>query len=62
VNSGIARGGPFHGYPLHNPELEQRIAVDQHSRRPIVGMVSSTDPFIKFGTYRFADGVWAWQE
>lgn len=60
MNSGICQGGPLHGHPNHHPEDSHRLAIDQHTLKAIPGMVSSTDPFIKFGTYRFADGVWTW--
>lgn len=62
MNSGICHGGPLHGHPMHHPEDSCRLAVDQHTNRSIPGMVASADPFIKFGTYRFADGIWTWHE
>lgn len=62
MNSGICQGGPLHGYANHHPEASHQLAVDQHTKRAIPGMVASADPYIKFGTYRFADGIWTWTE
>lgn len=60
MNSATCQGGPFHGRLLHHPEASYRVAVDQHTKRAIPGMIASADEAIKFGTYRFADDVWTW--
>lgn len=66
MNSGTCHGGPLDGRTLHHPEPAYRVAIDPYPGRggpkTIPGMVASADPFIKFGTYRFADGVWTWHE
>lgn len=68
MNSGTCRGGPLDGKNLHHPAPRYQVAIDEHSKKTIPGYYRPSDPLsvvpvaIRFGTYRFADGVWTWQE
>ncbi len=58
---GPCNGGPYDMERLtHHCEV-LRVAIHMPSRKPIPAMVASADPDIKFGEYRFADGIWNWR-
>lgn len=65
MNSGKCHGGPLDGKKLHHPEPSYQVAIDPYpgrgGPRTIPGMVASADPdVIRFGVYRFTDGMWTW--
>jgi hypothetical protein len=62
MSSGTCDGGPYHGKNLHHHGSTFRVAIDRFSSKAIPGMIAGVETDIRFGEYRFADGIWTWHE
>jgi hypothetical protein len=63
MSKGICRGGPYDGQTLDFPTRDYVVAT--HFHPPLTLKPSEPNdelPEIKFGSYRFALGVWHWRD
>jgi len=64
MNYGLCKGGPWNNKHLAHGEPTYLVAIDRHSKKPMIGVLqtSATQESFTFGTYRWApfSKEWIW--